>query len=549
VAEALETLHASRTDAVASELAHHWAVASGADHRARAAHYARRAAAVAYDALAPDDACLWYRRVLELIDGTDLCAEAEVHVRLAEAEKTAGLASFESTQLSAARLAEGVDDVGLMAEALLMSARFFYVSGAPANPEKIDLLERCMLRCGPNETALRARLDAELAVELFFTDEPRRGQAMESARASVDSIDDASERIQATVRLIKASPLSVMDAGVWRDAQARMDSERRTIAGIADPRVHLDLLQIEYLAALALGDRRAWDREMADLRSLAERTRHPEVQFLHNFAELLCALIDGRIADVEERSERTEAHFVRQGGGDASKRPSRNQVTVERELQSVRFQVALARGKLHDLIEQIRLSAGPIEDVAPPKAVRARLALALAEIGCLEEARLLVKSAGRFGFSDVPDDSARGIALAFWASAAANIGDRAASVSLLELLRPHADLHVGSGAWYLGSNAHYIGRLHACLGDLAAARSSFHQAATAHDAFCTPGWLAATLTEWAVVEARAGSHETSVDLAQRALHVIGTRPLERWRHAARSVIDGVSTGGLSSATR
>ena len=128
----------------------------------------------------------------------------------------------------------------------------------PPNPEKIQLLERALSRCRSEEGSVRARLTAELAVELFFTSEPRRHATMREARACVGAIADPHERAQTRVRLIKATPLSAQDRVAWLEAQRQIDGDRESILETADPRVHLDLLQIDYLTALALGDADRW---------------------------------------------------------------------------------------------------------------------------------------------------------------------------------------------------------------------------------------------------------------------------------------------------
>src|SRR5205823_2290760 len=115
VAEALEALHADGLDQVAADLAYHWSEA-GPAAKAKSIHYARRAAEIALTRAAPEEAGHWFRRARELLDGADATLDAELACRTGQAEEMMGTPGWQETLIEAARAAEAIGDVELMAD-------------------------------------------------------------------------------------------------------------------------------------------------------------------------------------------------------------------------------------------------------------------------------------------------------------------------------------------------------------------------------------------------------------------------------------------------
>ena len=86
VAEALEKLHGADLDPVMSDLAYHWGEVGTATVDNVALHYARRAAELAMDRAAPDEAARWFRVARERLDGTDPAMDAELLCQQGTAE-------------------------------------------------------------------------------------------------------------------------------------------------------------------------------------------------------------------------------------------------------------------------------------------------------------------------------------------------------------------------------------------------------------------------------------------------------------------------------
>ena len=193
VAEALEKLHVADLDAAMSDLAYHWGEAGDTSGDASFA-YARRAAELAMERAAPDEAVRWYRIARERLDGADPAVDAELQLELGLAESGAGEPAWQETLLGAARALLERGDVQSAATALTHSQRvsFTSVSLVPANPAKVELLERA-IGLAADHPFLLALLTFELATEaLIAGDFDRRDVLYERAmglRAHINELN------------------------------------------------------------------------------------------------------------------------------------------------------------------------------------------------------------------------------------------------------------------------------------------------------------------------------------------------------------------------
>jgi hypothetical protein len=101
------------------------------------------------------------------------------------------------------------------------------------------------------------------------------------------------------------------------------------------------------------------------------------------------------------------------------------------------------------------------------------------------------------GFSVVPRDVSWTASMACAAVVVAELGQREAAACLVRLLQPYADQVVVTAAMPFGAVSHYLGLLHAALGDEGRADTAFAAAADLHAALDAAGFLASTQTEWA----------------------------------------------------
>src|SRR5438067_2056109 len=193
VAEAIEAVHGGGLDDYLPALAHHWArAAAPAPELDKAVDYTIRAGDRALAQLAHDEAAAYYHQALELTGtgGGDEAGRLELLIRLGEAQRRAGDPGHRRTLLHAAALARRLGDTdGLVRAALVNGRAIAYSRLGELDPERIAVLEAALEDVVETDLESRARLMANLAVELVFAaDRDRRvalsDEALAAARAS-----------------------------------------------------------------------------------------------------------------------------------------------------------------------------------------------------------------------------------------------------------------------------------------------------------------------------------------------------------------------------
>ncbi len=236
IGEALEVRHGAHPEKVLTELAFHFGEAAAAGVADKAADYAARAGDAAMDASAADDAIRWYSHALEHLEEDDGDAGTEVALltRLAAAQHHSALGDVRDTVVRAARLARSAGLATSMAEALLVSGRVSFDQDQPADPEKIALLEQA-LELLDDDLALRARVLAELAVELIFVGDSRRFGLLDEALSAARSAGDPRAIVDVGVARFNARSRAVVRRGVpQRAGAARRDDCCGRVAGRSD---------------------------------------------------------------------------------------------------------------------------------------------------------------------------------------------------------------------------------------------------------------------------------------------------------------------------
>ena len=179
------------------------------------------------------------------------------------------------------------------------------------------------------------------------------------------------------------------------------------------------------------------------------------------------------------------------------------------------------QGRSAELIEMTEVL---VADNPGMPAIRAGLARNYAEAGRDDDAHKLLAAETAAGFP-FPHELGQLVCLAFWAEAAARVGDAVAAEILYQRLAPwHGQVACTPGAIY-GSVAHYLGHLATVLGRYDTAEAHFSNAQTIHEHLQAPLHLARTHLEWgrmlltrAQPEDRdaAQTHlESALDLAHR----------------------------------
>ncbi len=211
VAEALEKLHGADLDPVMSDLAYHWGEVGTATVDNVALHYARRAAELAMDRAAPDEAARWFRVAHERLDGTDPTMDAELLCQQGTAEAYAGQEQWRRTLLDAARAAERLGNTTLMAQALGINMRVNYgLFAEEPDEERIELLTRAV-ELVADDPVTAARLSLALAGELTFANQiERKREVFAQGRSFLHRIDDGLVRARARSGTEGSTPFSIL---------------------------------------------------------------------------------------------------------------------------------------------------------------------------------------------------------------------------------------------------------------------------------------------------------------------------------------------------
>ncbi|MGH9164135.1 MAG: BTAD domain-containing putative transcriptional regulator [Acidimicrobiales bacterium] len=176
-----ETIEKLRPDDVVA-LAHHYAGAGPeADLVSRAVRYGLAAAEQALGARALADAEARFRGVVGLLSdpaGADAPERVAALCGLGEAQRDQGDPQFRATLLDAGRRAHRAGEVALLVRAALSNSRGVPSVIGGVDPERVASTEAALDLVGPQPSADRARLLAQLAAEISFTGDDRRRLAL-----------------------------------------------------------------------------------------------------------------------------------------------------------------------------------------------------------------------------------------------------------------------------------------------------------------------------------------------------------------------------------
>jgi DNA-binding SARP family transcriptional activator len=331
---AAEALTALGEDRHLEEIAMHLYEAASSGDARRAAEVLVRAGHRALARLAYEDAAECFERALDALElaGAD---DESGHVLLArgDARLRAGETGAARTAFSAAReLALRRDDDTLLAEAALGFAGLG-IAIVDVEADAIARLEEALGRV--EDPALRSRVQARLAVELYYATDRTRSEALSAeAVATARAVGDASAL---------ASALGARHVALWRPDRAE---ERLAVAGdmIVAARAagdrHAELQGYNWRVAdlFELGDMPAWRQETARHARLAEELRLPVFQWYTPLWSAVEAMLAGRYDDVDRLSAQAE-----QAGRRAGDRNS------ELFAGMVRFCARLERGAFEEI--------------------------------------------------------------------------------------------------------------------------------------------------------------------------------------------------------
>ena len=524
VAQALVSSHLGNSDSIAADLAYHFCEAGPAALSDEALRYARRAAELALERLAPDEAIRWARAAIEMLDQTDLRVHAELLGIIAGAEAAAGSAATESAQVDAARAALAAGDAELAADLIGSGNRLVATADQPAVPERVAVLEMILEQLPIGEIDRRAVAMCRLAAAVLYSgDFDRRDRILRDVEAVLPDVGPEAA-------VVGIAALGVPRGSIRRPAReasfARIQTIARQERADLSLSVSIEACLVAMIDANVLGDgpgMRAFSREVAEmLREYA----HPLYEDIALLWSMSYALIDGDVAAAER-------HMV-----DFAQRSTRHGRPGEAELYTTVGTIGICweRDGVGALNE---VAVGLMSTDPPAPAAAAVAASALANSGDQDRARALIDEHLGRGFPDVIADASWPVAVAFWADAAALIGHSEACRDMREWFVPMADLHLVTGGFYGGCAARHL----ACLGSVLGLDDTAHWfeiALAQHHRMQSPPWIARTHLDWAEHLARNGDAEGARGHVNSALDAIGELDLRVSTQRAEQLLAGLS---------
>jgi DNA-binding SARP family transcriptional activator/tetratricopeptide (TPR) repeat protein len=291
---------------------HLFQAASTADAR-RAAGMLVRAGHRALDRLAYEDAADHFQRALEALElanaddesGVVLVARGDALLRAGEPD--AARATFSAARALALRRGDHV----LLARAALGFAGLG-IAIVDLDAQTIARLDEALERV--EDPALRSRIQARLAVELYYAPDRARSEALSAdAVATARASGDASAL---------ASALGARHVALWRPDRVdeRLAVARDMIAAAreaGDRHAELQAHNWRVTDLFELGDMPAWREEVARHGRLAEALRLPAFRWYTPLWAAVEAMLAGRYDDAERLASAAEEAGLRAGDRNA----------------------------------------------------------------------------------------------------------------------------------------------------------------------------------------------------------------------------------------
>ena len=305
----LEELYQNDLDPHLSEIANHLAMAAPVGDMSAAIGYLLRAGARAADLFAYEEAGLHYERALGLLGAAEDASQerrCELLLRLGDArwrsgDTRAARVAFEE----AADLARRLGDGEMLARAALGYVvglgGFLLFARFEAGTSGVGMLEEALAALSEEDSPLRARLLARLAVEMYSSSEVER------------RLELSCEAVEMSRRLDDAEALvTALHARNWALGAPEMVSERLENAdemlAVAADTGNQELAFLAHNSRfhcfLELCDGMAIDAEIEAMTDLADRIHQPFYRWHGVCLQVIRATLDGRFEDAERLARR-----------------------------------------------------------------------------------------------------------------------------------------------------------------------------------------------------------------------------------------------------
>jgi DNA-binding SARP family transcriptional activator/tetratricopeptide (TPR) repeat protein len=495
------------------ELAYHFVAAA----EPKAVEYSSRAGRRALAALAYEEAVGHFERALELSGSADDRTRCELLLGLGESHGKAGdFAQSRAALQGAADLARTTGLGTQLARAALGLAKGWVEQGT-SDRAVVELLEEALVALPDTESALRAKLLGRLAMELHFSGEPERCQAL--ARQSVAQARRLSD---------PATLAFALNAHHW--AQRSQENIRELLAvsdeivACAETSGELELAlqghSWRLVDLLELGRAEEVDDEMAACTRLADRLGQPFYRSWVAGLHPMRALMQGRFDEAEQLARAALA--AAEAGGNW------NGITASRvQLAWCWKDVGQGAGHANEVERFVQDEVLNRPQSGGATAMwNGNLALFMAEAGLEARAREYLDRVAAWDDAQLRADVDGRSAAALAGEACALLGDARLAPRLYELLLPRDGLCIlgGRGVYFRGAAARYLGLLAATLGRNDDAVRHLEAALETNARAQAPPWIARTSFELAralLARGHAGDEDRIAELLQRAERLAG----------------------------
>ncbi|MEJ7893820.1 MAG: hypothetical protein WKF94_14395 [Solirubrobacteraceae bacterium] len=483
-----------------------------------------RAGDQAREMLAYEEGRGHYERALaamSLAGLSDDVRRGELLLRRAECEWRAGdSTTARATFLDAVAIARRIPAPELLARAAIGYARglggFLHV--VRADHTIISLIEEALAALEDRDSALRARLLARLAVELYYTDEVDRRIAL-----SREAIEMA-RRLDDPVSLLVALYSRHWAACGPETLEERLANATEMVERARQVRdTEMTFLghNVRVACLLELCDAEPVEREIEAMIGLAEDVRQPFYRWRTTCLRAMRAILDARFEDGERLAD--EAFEIGRAGDP-------EMATVVREGAHT-FALRFGQGRLAELEAKVLDFMRRYPWIQPWRPL-----LLYAELGREQEAWAEMERQASRDFTDFPRDALWITRMAALAHACALVRDSGRAQQLYDLLLPFADRNVSTIAdLSYGPVATRLGMLAGVAGRWSDAETHFQAGLDHCRKLKAPTFTALNLCEHArILLDRAGDGDS-----ERALALLGDAEAVCVKHGINGVLERV----------
>ena len=495
IASEMEDLYAADLEPHLAEIAHHYAEAHVEDGSAKTIDYLRRAARLAMDSLAYEDAVRLLSNALQIADSSGLQTD-ELRYQLlmdsGEARYSSGLVSQARLAFEeAGRTARKLGDWGKLARAAL--GRATPPTDAELDRPLVAILEEALSAAGTEDVGTRAKMLARLGSELQWSRDDRVpllvAEALDLAKKSGD-------------------PLTQTYVFYWGYiATWSVENLEQRISNLTEAVELAELignkpwiLKTRYKRFLSLLENCEIHRADADFARFSELTDELRLPFgWKEMASAQRALMDGRLDDAEKFALMSL---------EIGRRMERRFRTLRQAFNNLSLFLRREQGRIAELEPMYRSATArhPANVL-----VRCAFAFCLAEMNQRREATQLFEQITSTGLELIPRNLAWYATTILLAEVCVYLGDVRRAEVLYNLMAPYAtrnallDVHV-----CYGPIARYLGLLATTMSRFDEAEQQFEVAIEITRRMGSRQWLARALVDYASMLARRATGQDRV---------------------------------------